>query len=93
MTPENLEPYEDNLTKHGSKAKNRKDPSFSDALKQAQDPSLLEELIRRNADRAAAASDSDDASDKDDDRDEDDDDEEEGARRTDSDGDVDMPSG
>ncbi|KAJ1854965.1 hypothetical protein LPJ76_003651 [Coemansia sp. RSA 638] len=49
ITPENLELYEENLAKHGSKAKNRKDPSFADALKQAQDPALAEEVIRRNS--------------------------------------------
>ncbi|KAJ2490569.1 hypothetical protein IWW37_003030 [Coemansia sp. RSA 2050] len=49
MTPENLEPYEENLAKYGSKAKNRKDPSFADALKQAQEPSIAEALIRRRA--------------------------------------------
>ncbi|KAJ2343995.1 hypothetical protein GGF43_005565, partial [Coemansia sp. RSA 2618] len=55
ITPENLEPYEENLAKHGSKAKNRKDPSFADALKQAQDPSIAEELIRRNATAATTS--------------------------------------
>ncbi|KAJ2347069.1 hypothetical protein GGH91_001976 [Coemansia sp. RSA 2671] len=49
MTPENLEPYEENLAKYGSKAKNRKDPSFADALKQALEPSIAEALIRRRA--------------------------------------------
>ncbi|KAJ2716389.1 hypothetical protein H4S00_004556 [Coemansia sp. D1744] len=49
ITPENLELYDENLAKHGSKAKNRKDPSFADALKQAQDPALAEEVIRRNS--------------------------------------------
>ncbi|KAJ1724451.1 hypothetical protein LPJ53_001292 [Coemansia erecta] len=55
MQTENLEPYEENLAKHGSKAKNRKDPSFADALKQAVDPSIAENIIRRNAAAAAAA--------------------------------------
>ncbi|KAJ2845794.1 hypothetical protein IWW36_004640, partial [Coemansia brasiliensis] len=54
ITPENLEPYEENLTKYGSKAKNRKDPSFADALKQAQDPKLAEEIIQRSLADAAA---------------------------------------
>ncbi|KAJ2573383.1 hypothetical protein IW140_000024 [Coemansia sp. RSA 1813] len=59
ITPENLEPYEENLAKYGSKAKNRKDPSFSDALKQAQDPTVAEAIIRRSVDRAAATDDND----------------------------------
>ncbi|KAJ1744118.1 hypothetical protein LPJ78_000677 [Coemansia sp. RSA 989] len=57
ITPENLEPYEENLAKYGSKAKNRKDPSFADALKQAQDPKLAEEIIQRSL---TAADDDDD---------------------------------
>ncbi|KAJ2160313.1 hypothetical protein GGF46_002359 [Coemansia sp. RSA 552] len=48
ITPENLEPYEENLAKYGSKAKNRKDPSFADALKQAQEPSIADDIIRRS---------------------------------------------
>ncbi|KAJ1841142.1 hypothetical protein LPJ73_006215 [Coemansia sp. RSA 2703] len=55
LTAENLEPYEENLAKHGSKAKNRKDPSFADALKQAVDPSIAENIIKRNVAAAAAA--------------------------------------
>ncbi|KAJ2452933.1 hypothetical protein EV183_002602 [Coemansia sp. RSA 2336] len=58
ITQENLEPYEENLAKYGSKAKNRKDPSFADALKQAQDPKLAEEIIQRNL--AAAGDDDED---------------------------------
>ncbi|KAJ1957199.1 hypothetical protein EC988_000956 [Linderina pennispora] len=63
ITPENLEPYDQNLAKYGSKAKNRKDPSFADALKQAQDPSLAEEIMRRSA--AINATDSDEDEDED----------------------------
>ncbi|KAJ1815397.1 hypothetical protein LPJ75_002386 [Coemansia sp. RSA 2598] len=59
ITPENLEPYEENLAKFGSKAKNRKDPSFADALKQAVDPSIADRIIRRNA-ASARSSDSED---------------------------------
>ncbi|KAJ2805863.1 hypothetical protein H4S07_003922, partial [Coemansia furcata] len=59
MTPENLEPYDENLAKYGSKAKNRKDPSFSDALKQAQEPSIAEALIRRRAGNASPTDDND----------------------------------
>ncbi|KAJ1732941.1 hypothetical protein LPJ61_001802 [Coemansia biformis] len=92
MTPENLEPYEENLAKHGSKAKNRKDLSFADALKQAQNPSTVDEVIRRNAANAAAAASDNDDEDEDEDEDNGDDDDEGDAREADSDGDVDMPS-
>ncbi|KAJ2866080.1 hypothetical protein GGH94_001785 [Coemansia aciculifera] len=61
MTPENLEPYDENLAKYGSKAKNRKDPSFADALKQAQEPSIAEALIRRRAGNTSPSDDNDDA--------------------------------
>ncbi|KAJ2747838.1 hypothetical protein GGI20_000133 [Coemansia sp. BCRC 34301] len=57
MTPENLEPYDENLAKYGSKAKNRKDPSFADALKQAQEPSIAEALMRRRAGNVSASDD------------------------------------
>ncbi|KAJ2725694.1 hypothetical protein GGI07_001062 [Coemansia sp. Benny D115] len=60
ITPENLEPYEENLAKYGSKAKNRKDPSFADALKQAVDPSIVEGIMKRSASTATADT-SDDA--------------------------------
>ncbi|KAJ1661368.1 hypothetical protein GGF38_003681, partial [Coemansia sp. RSA 25] len=59
MTPENLEPYDENLAKYGSKAKNRKDPSFADALKQAQEPTIAEALMRRRAGNASASDDND----------------------------------
>ncbi|KAI9503310.1 hypothetical protein GGI25_002824 [Coemansia spiralis] len=59
ITPENLEPYEENLAKYGSKAKNRKDPTFADALKQAQDPAVAEEIIKRSL-ASASTSDNDD---------------------------------
>ncbi|KAJ2556812.1 hypothetical protein EV175_001749 [Coemansia sp. RSA 1933] len=65
ITPENLEPYEENLAKHGSKAKNRKDPTFADALRQAQDPVLAEEIIRRSL-ASATATDNEDEDDDDD---------------------------
>ncbi|KAJ2111511.1 hypothetical protein IW146_005300 [Coemansia sp. RSA 922] len=61
MTPENLEPYDENLAKYGSKAKNRKDPSFADALKQAQEPSIAEAVIRRRAGNASPSDDNDNA--------------------------------
>ncbi|KAJ2805840.1 hypothetical protein H4R20_001937 [Coemansia guatemalensis] len=51
----NLDPYEENITKHGSKGKNRKDPSFADALKQAQDPSIADEIIKRSAEGAESS--------------------------------------
>ncbi|KAJ1881345.1 hypothetical protein LPJ66_011338, partial [Kickxella alabastrina] len=60
ITPENLEPYEENLVKHGSKAKNRKDPSFSDALKQAVNPKIAENIMKRNATAAAVSDDAED---------------------------------
>ncbi|KAJ1793882.1 hypothetical protein LPJ59_004658, partial [Coemansia sp. RSA 2399] len=64
ITPENLEPYEENLAKYGSKAKNRKDPTFSDALKQAQDPVAAEAIIKRSM-ASASATDNDDDDDDD----------------------------
>ncbi|KAJ1849976.1 hypothetical protein LPJ70_000114 [Coemansia sp. RSA 2708] len=75
ITPDNLEQYEENLAKYGSKAKNRKDPSFADALKQAQDPSLADEVIQRNAAAAGTSDEEDEDQDegsKDDDDDDDD---------------------
>ncbi|KAJ2856491.1 hypothetical protein GGI22_003800, partial [Coemansia erecta] len=52
-------PYEENLAKYGSKAKNRKDPTFADALKQAQDPMVAEAIIKRSM-ASASATDNDD---------------------------------
>ncbi|KAJ2474334.1 hypothetical protein GGI02_000131 [Coemansia sp. RSA 2322] len=69
ITPENLEPYEENLAKYGSKAKNRKDPSFSDALKQAQAPSIAEALIKRRAGDALASADNSNTGEDEDDSD------------------------
>ncbi|KAJ2777783.1 hypothetical protein GGI15_004398, partial [Coemansia interrupta] len=89
LTPENLEPYEENLAKHGSKAKNRKDPSFADALKQAVDPSIAENIIRRNAAAAAAAA---AETSEEDDEDEDNDDDAEDNGQSAADSDVEMQS-
>lgn len=60
ITPDNLEPYEENVAKYGIKAKNRKDPSFSDALIQARDPSIAEEIIRRSLANIQTTSEDDD---------------------------------
>ncbi|KAJ2778421.1 hypothetical protein H4R18_004613 [Coemansia javaensis] len=92
MTPENLKPYEENLTRYGSKAKDRKDPLFSNALEQARDPSIAEELIRRNAAAAAAAaSDSEDDDDEEEEEEEEDEDEAEGKTGSrDAESDVEM---
>ncbi|KAJ1730268.1 hypothetical protein LPJ72_004556 [Coemansia sp. Benny D160-2] len=73
ITPENLEPYEENLAKYGSKAKNRKDPSFADALKQAQNPTEAEEIIRRSTVASSSTSENE-SNDEDEDEDEDNDD-------------------
>ncbi|KAI8319395.1 hypothetical protein GQ54DRAFT_39826 [Martensiomyces pterosporus] len=86
MTPENLEPYEQNLAKFGSKAKNRKDPSFADALKQAQDPSIADEIIKRSLSSAAADGDEDEDEDEDEEPEEEEDEEEDvGTHSADSD--------
>ncbi|KAJ2614194.1 hypothetical protein H4S08_001817 [Coemansia sp. RSA 1365] len=84
ITPENLDPYEENITKHGSKGKNRKDPSFADALKQAQDPSIADEIIKRGVEGIEA---SDEEKDE-----EDEEEEEEGKEERDADNDVEMQS-
>ncbi|PIA17810.1 hypothetical protein COEREDRAFT_7007 [Coemansia reversa NRRL 1564] len=84
ITPENLDPYEENITKHGSKGKNRKDPSFADALKQAQDPSIVDEIIKRGAEGA-------EASDEEKEEDEEEEEEDEKEER-DADNDVEMQS-
>ncbi|KAJ2595415.1 hypothetical protein H4R99_005363 [Coemansia sp. RSA 1722] len=80
ITPENLEPYEENLAKFGSKAKNRKDPSFADALKQAVDPSIADRIIRRNAASVPSSAS------------EEEDEEDNGNRNDDADSDVEMKS-
>ncbi|KAJ1921370.1 hypothetical protein H4219_000687 [Mycoemilia scoparia] len=44
LTPENIEEYKENSAKYAGRAKNRKDPDFSKALKQAENPSLLDDI-------------------------------------------------
>ncbi|OMJ07927.1 PWWP domain-containing protein2 [Smittium culicis] len=45
LTSENLEPYKENLERHSIKTKNRKEPKFGLALKQAEDPQEISKLV------------------------------------------------